>query len=145
MKKLQEIDLKQACSVFAVANTPLFLLRKLRQDASVLEISRSFSGEEILGHLRDLISREPETMLDHTLPYVCLVALALKDDDRDLKRAMTIPAPTKWNWFDYIRKVLVETYTPTTHTTLWVPGQAESYPISTGGGSVTQKRILVSE
>ena len=44
MKSPDEIGLVQACKSFAVANTPLFLVRKLRDDPAV---ARS------LGHFRD--------------------------------------------------------------------------------------------
>jgi hypothetical protein len=143
MKTLHDVDLKQACRAFAVANTPLFLIRKLRQDTTVREISKSFSGEEILNRMKDLMARAPETIFDHAAPYAYLVALSLKEDDEFLRKAVTIPAPAHWIWFDYVANVLVRTYSPTAQTDIRVPGQLDSYPTSNRSDSPVQEQRIV--
>ena len=145
MKKLQDIDLKQACRAFAVANTPLFLLRKLRQDSSVMEISRSFSPEAILKAIDVIFSQAPETLYDHVAPYAYLVALSKLSDGVHLRNALALRAPEQWNWFDYIRNVLIETYSPISHTTLWVPGKVEIANPSPDSIPTIQKRIIFTE
>jgi hypothetical protein len=49
MKAFSEISFKDAAQTYAIANTPLYLLRKLHRDPFVHEISASFSGSQIFG------------------------------------------------------------------------------------------------
>jgi hypothetical protein len=146
MNGIDRVDLKQACRYFAVANTPLFLVRKLRSDPTVFDVSRSFSSEEIVGHIRDIMSRDPETVFDHAAPYAFLVALSLKPDDRGLKLTMTVPVSEKWGWFGYIRDVLLETYIPVAQSSIWVPGQVVVRRVPQSQPSnATPRPIVVTE
>lgn len=142
MKTLQQVELKQVSRAFAVANTPLFLLRKLREDEAVREISKDFSGDEILERLKELLQREPETLRDHVAPYAYLVALAQKPDDRHLRMAALIPDPPKWGWFDYIRRVLLETYSPTKQSVILIPGRNDSPAPHKSSDVTTERRII---
>jgi hypothetical protein len=78
MKSLSEATLGMACEVFAVANTPAYLIRKLRQDPEISEISRSISDEEILAALRLAVKEDCAILLNAVRPYAYLVALSMK-------------------------------------------------------------------
>lgn len=126
MKTLDEAHLARAASDYAVANTPLFLIRKLREDPVVHEISNSFRDEEILAAFRQAVEVEPQTAEDYVRPYVFLVALALKPRDICLRAAAQVPHMEKWDWLEYVQRVLVASYVPTISETLRVQQRAAS-------------------
>jgi hypothetical protein len=113
MTSFDEADLTQAAHMYAVANTPLFLLRKLRQDPVVYEIGTSFSGDQILDELHRAVETEPRNPVEYVRPYVYLVALSTLSEDRYLKGAAHLRNSERWDWFEYLRRVMLETYTPT--------------------------------
>jgi hypothetical protein len=145
VKNFQEADWRQASRAFAVANTPLFLIRKLRQDPTVQEISKSFSGEDILSHLRDALARAPQTLAEYAIPYAYLVALALKPEARYINAALSLDVPPGWDWVDYIRRVLAATYSPTSQASIRIPGQLDAYPVSLRSDAPTVDKKLVLE
>ena len=109
MKKLDQINLKQAEASFAVANTPLFLIHKLQSDPAVREIvDSSISGKAILQALKVAIRRKPRTLTGVVRPYVYLAALSQRQDESSLKEASQFDAKY-FDWFDYITNVLLET------------------------------------
>jgi hypothetical protein len=113
MRSFAEVEFSQASHAYAVANTPLFLIRKLQQDPVVHEISRSFSGEQILEELRRSVEHEPRGLVDYVRPYVYLTALSRQQQDLYLKSAGQLANSAKWDWFEYMRQVLLSTYAPT--------------------------------
>jgi hypothetical protein len=146
MKKLGDIDLRHACRAYAIANTPLFLLRKLRDDESIREISRAISGEEILNHIKKVLECEPKDLYEQVIPYALLVALSQKSDDKYLRMSLDIRAAPTWRWFDYIRGVLIETYSSTSESIIWLPGQGNPQTIlPTSRIPVAQKQIIIPE
>ena len=80
MTDLSDVRLPLAEQAFAVANTPLFLLRKLRSDPAVLEIARVAQPKAILSALKKSLRRKPKTLSDAVSPYVYLVALSMTRD-----------------------------------------------------------------
>src|ERR1700748_30825 len=112
MSQIEEIDLGEAVKMYAISNTPLFLMKRLRESTATTEISRRFGGEEILSALKSIAKLDPTDSSDYVRPYVYLVALSQLPENRFLKSAASIPERGRWDWFDYIARVLVETYSP---------------------------------
>jgi len=137
MRNLSDAALGQASVAFSVANTPLFLLRKLRDDAEVRDIARNFSGEEILEQFAALLSRGPQSLRDEVAPYVFAVALSLKDTDAYLRTAAESEHLDKRNWLGYILRVLIETYSPTSTQEIFVPGQLNDVRATAQGITLT--------
>jgi hypothetical protein len=108
-----DVDLKNAQSVFAVANTPLFLVRKLQEDPTVHALANRLHGDDLLRELEMSVQRRPETLREAVIPYVCLVALSLYSDASFLNNSMSVRLNYEDDWFDYIRTVLIQTYRPT--------------------------------
>jgi hypothetical protein len=130
MKSPDEINLAQACRTFAVANTPLFLLRKLRSDPAISEIARRFSADEILDAIRDAVERDPAELLHAVRPYAYVVALSKKPQDKELREASRISAP-KWGWFSFIASVLIDSFSSVSVQQIQIPvfTQSPSYSI----------------
>ncbi len=141
MSELEHIQLPSAESAYFVSNTPLYLLRKLREDPVVAALATSATGEELLYALRKAAREEPSSIAERVRPFVLLVALAMKDDIRRLREATTVQLPSANEWFDYIRRVLIETYRPTIHTTLKTP-QLQLSRVSTSSSNPVQFKLV---
>jgi hypothetical protein len=76
---LQTTDLSNANEAVLVANTPSFLLDRLRRDMSVDHVSRTLETSEIIEFLRNCETAAPTRVHDIVQRYVYLVALAMKD------------------------------------------------------------------
>lgn len=111
MKKLTDIDLTGATQSFGLANTPFFLLRKLKGDPAVTEIGTGFSEDEILKALRTALDGDPTEPSNAVRPYAYLVALWQKPRPDSLRTAVTLRAD-KWGWYRQIALALLETYSP---------------------------------
>jgi hypothetical protein len=120
---------------YAVSNTPLFFLRKLREAYAPIELARTYSGEEIFDALREALVAHIETRTEYVSPYVFLMALARNPDGRYLKEVENLAGQERFDWFKYIWRVLVDTYSPTIITTLDTPKVGKSSPRFQNGSS----------
>ena len=138
-----DFDLTEAASVYAVSNTPLFLVRKLQSDPIVHEIAESCSGEEIIEALRVAAATEPKSVNEAVRPYAYLVALWYKPELEHLLEAERIPAPN-YLWFAYIASALVQTFSPVQKQLITVPYQIDSPKVFIGSSSETTILFLIS-
>jgi hypothetical protein len=125
MKSTNEIDLTEATQAFAVANTPLFLVRKLRADEAVRSLARELGEQELLEGLRLSIAEQPRDLTSAVRPYALLVALSLKLQADGIKKAAEISAPN-WEWFDYISNYLSTSFHPVQSTRIVLSTQSQS-------------------
>jgi hypothetical protein len=102
-------NLSEASANFLVANTPLFLARKLRSDNAIYLFSRSASASDIFDTLADAISKRPQTVEDAVLPYALLVALSLKPERNFLQNAARLNFQYS-DWFKYIADYFLQSY-----------------------------------
>ena len=137
VQKLGLADLSQAASDFAVANTPLFLLRKLRVNPVVAEIAQLANGNTILNALHTLLTRRPRSLRGAVKPYVLLVALSMKADTSHLQRASKFKSPHH-DWYAYLCQVLLNAARPTAVSTIQLPSVPKLKNVKTKGLSVTQ-------
>ena len=112
MSKEQQLDFSDAEFVLAAANTPLFVLRKLRKDRLVITLAQTFEKEELFRRMRAALRAKLRSHTDVVRPYVYLVALSMKGDLSYLNRAQKIPAK-KHKWFGYIANFLADEFVPT--------------------------------
>jgi len=132
-----ELNLIQASKVYAVANTPLFVVRKLQEDPSVQTLGRESSGEDILRFLEVVTRARPENPVEAVTPYALLVALWFKPEARYLHDAARIPAPFH-PWYSYIADALISTFSPIKHQAITVPGQLSNPSISPASATPTR-------
>ena len=109
MTTLDKLTLEGAQSIFAVANTPLYLLRKLRAETGVQLLGSAFGADEVFEALNIAVLQPPQTLQDLVRPYVYLIALSLNRDKSYLERAAKLTAPHH-HWFQYIGNVLIKEY-----------------------------------
>jgi hypothetical protein len=116
-----DVDLKNAQAVFAVANTPLFLVRKLQEDPTVHALAHKLHGDDLLRELEMSVQQRPETIREAVIPYVCMVALSLYPDASYLSKSVSVQPKYQDDWFDYIRTALIQLYRSTQIQTVKVP------------------------
>ncbi len=112
MSWTQSLSLENAKSVYSLANTPLYVLRNLKQDAAVTQIARSRSSEEILHELSIRKSSSEETLDQTVMPFVLLVALGSKNDLTAVKEAERFSG-SFGEWFSTIARAILLTTSPT--------------------------------
>ena len=138
---LNELDLVRASRVYSVANTPLFLVRKLQEDPAVRATSERYAGEEIVATLREVIKAEPNTPEDAVLPYMLLVALAFKHTIEHLQRASELETEI-FNWYSYIAQALLLSFSPIKQSTIEVQGSLSSPSLSTHSDATNSSNII---
>ena len=115
-----EYDLSEAASIYSVANTPNFLLRKLQGNAAVRTIADTRRSDEIVDAIHATALIEPTSAVDAVWPYVLLVALWFKSEIEPLRQAATINAPNH-QWYAYLATVLISTFSPIQKQVIEVP------------------------
>jgi len=95
------------------ANTPTFLLERLRKDTSVSYVASILSTEEIIDVIRELCSSPPKEPIDVVRAYVFLVSLALKDDVERFKGKLEAIDLSSLQWGSQIRAKIIGERIPT--------------------------------
>lgn len=129
MNSPNEVDLNQACQYYSIANTPLFLVRKLQADPCVHALRDNFSGQQILDALRAGLAVGPNSTAEAVRPYAFLVALSLLPEIEPLRIASELPAKN-WDWYEYVAAILVETFSPINAEMIRIPSELVAPTIS---------------
>lgn len=103
-----------AQSDFLVANSPLFLLRKLRENPVVQDMAQRALGDTLLSQLKSTLSRKPKKISNAVKPYAYLVALSLQADPKRIEMATKFNSPYH-AWYDYLARLIFNS-TPSTTT-----------------------------
>ncbi|MGD0656040.1 MAG: hypothetical protein ABSA16_17020 [Thermoguttaceae bacterium] len=77
----KSIDITNAERIFAIANDPLFLFKRLRDDFAVQRVKNTYLPNQIIDWLNQNASQSPTTLHKLVEIYVYLVALALYNRD----------------------------------------------------------------
>jgi hypothetical protein len=137
---------RNAEAAFVLANTPLFLLRKLRSDPVVRDMALNLSDDELISALRAAVSQRPTDIREAVLPYLYLVALSIKGNVATLKQAVEIDAPHA-QWFKYIGGYLLQSFSPSTTQTVSIlmPKVILPQPSTSSSSKTTVTNLKVSE
>ncbi len=141
MKHLSEIDLAAASLALAVANTPSFLIRKLKSDPAVKLISDSFSDDQILNELKTIATADPTRPLNAVRPYAYLTALWMKHRPDGLRAAAALNM-SWWRWYSVIASFLLDTYSPISTQTFEASRVIERS--TTVGSTVPARKIIIT-
>jgi hypothetical protein len=142
MKSQHDYNYSSAEAAFVTANTPLFLLRKLRSDPVVRAMALDLSEDEIISALRSAVGQKPTDIREAVLPYLYLVALSIKGKVAPLKQAVDIVAPHA-EWFKYIGNYLLQSFTPSTTqvVSILMPKVVLPQPPTPSSSTTTVKKI----
>jgi hypothetical protein len=136
-------NLSQAAYVYGLANTPLFLVRKLQEDPSIRAIADACTGEEIVSELRRIIGDEPTNACDAVRPYAYLVALSFGTEIDHLNEASRLRTSV-YQWYGYIAETLVAAFSPVQKQFVQVPGVLPTPPVSQEVGTATTTRLIIA-
>jgi hypothetical protein len=112
MTVLEPVDLRDAELAVAIANTPLFLARRLYENPAVKRALDVHGAEKIFNALRSIIERKPQTLNQATEAYFYLAALSFSEDLSWLRKASKFNAHYI-KWFKGISEYLISTARPT--------------------------------
>jgi hypothetical protein len=98
-----------------IANTPSFLLDRLRKDIAVQYVLDSMTPPEIVGALRDALARPAKEAADLVPRYVYLTALSTIDpQDQELWKQILSLDLSQLEWGEAIRRLIRAEAVPTT-------------------------------
>lgn len=143
MKTIADFDLTQASQIYGIANTPLFLIRKLQSDATIKELADSLPGPDIVTAIGAAISKRPANPVEAVLPYALLVALWFKPQIDDLQQAAKFSAPG-FSWFQFIANVLMEKFSPVQQQKIQVPSLMPGPRPTSITSSASTSRIILA-
>lgn len=106
------IDFSQTITSLVLANTPLFLVRKLVKDPAVQKLFHEVGPEIILSQLKTAVEKEPQDISEKAIIYASLIALSFSKDIKFLLAASKLSAP-HLDWFEYIAVELLARYKST--------------------------------
>jgi hypothetical protein len=101
----ETLDLRNANETVLVANTPSYLLDRLRKDNAVAQIAQTLPTAAILATLRESSARDPERVQDVVQRYVYLVAASMKDPSEIWPELAEINL-RKLEWGDQLRDLI---------------------------------------
>ena len=110
------LDTTTVESNFVIANTPNFIVRRIKEDKVATLLSQSLSAPALLKMFLETASKEPQTLRDLVAPYICLAALSLKSDVKYLRDAATFAARPQYKWLRACAQILIDTFRPTSFT-----------------------------
>jgi hypothetical protein len=98
-----------------IANTPAFLLERLRKDIAVQYVLDSMSAREIVQMLTVALARPPREASELVPLYVYLVALSSADPgDQELWKQIRALDLSHLEWGEAIRRLIYAAAVPTT-------------------------------
>jgi hypothetical protein len=138
---LNDVDLTEAVRSLATANTPLFLIRRLKIDAAIRSISEGVSDDEILNGLRVVLDVGPTNPLNTVRPYAYLAALWMKPRPDALRAAVAMNA-NRWFWYQFMASYLMETYSPISTQTVLAPNR--TVPLAVPASAIPASKIILT-
>jgi hypothetical protein len=107
------IDLSSVEDAYLVANTPHYLLRRLRGNPIVRTLTQSLSPEELASAYRASVHKSPDSFRELVVPYICIVAIATTGRMDLLKELEGVSINSGYKWLRQIVEIVIETFRPT--------------------------------
>lgn len=137
MTILDPLNMSDAETSVAVANTPIFLARRLRENPALQRAHALFGADKLLRALETIADREPRSITDATEVYFYLVSLSFDNDLKYLRRASELPVKHV-KWFSEVAQYLLKSVRPISVTS--VQARATVSPTIIGDSSVSNSR-----
>jgi hypothetical protein len=117
--KPSEVDLSEAGNTYLIANTPLFLARRLQTDSSADLLSRLCSCEDLYAGIVDALQKDPENSIDAVRPFMYLIALRGQETPDLFFKAAELHS-RRHPWYTTVARVLEATFIPQVNESIWV-------------------------
>jgi hypothetical protein len=126
---------------YALANTPRYLYRKLREENSVAAIAASATPRELVMEIESRENRDETTFGDIAIAYALLVAFSFHDFGPASAELATW-APKKLVWGKSIKEIICQSAVVTTMTRLGPPRNGRIVDLSDQSNASTGLRSL---
>ena len=113
-----------------LANTPMYLYRKLRVEPFVKSLAEAYTPTELLASVNEIEKQETRNPEDVASAYAMLVALSFKEY-RQTEAALEIWRPTALTWGKQIASILRHKAVVTNQSTWGILNGAPSQPATT--------------
>ncbi len=110
---------------YLVANTPMFIVRSFRSNATVSSLAKNFSAAELLAELRRRRNEKLQSVEDYIIPLAILMALSFKRDKSSLEQAANLDFGGH-RWFKAVARAVLQSYRPVSSVSLQMPQQSAS-------------------
>lgn len=115
MIDLEPINLNVAKASFALANVPMYIARRLREDPAIVEIAVNNSSNDLVSAFHEHISKEPSSLREQVYPFAIAVALAIKQDVKSLRYIAGLDVE-KFRWLKEVIDGLIDLQSASTTT-----------------------------
>jgi len=127
-----------AASILAVANTPLFVVRKLRERPDILTLALSMDIADIAEKLKKSAGSSPRNVRESAAPYLYATLLSMRGDARSI--ASVLRVNPSYRWFGNIAEFLIKTTVSTSRKSIDLTGSFDEsvknvYPITHNASS----------
>jgi len=117
--KPEEINLTETANIYLVANTPIFLIRRLQADPSVFALAQRCEAQDLYDSIVSSLAKSPENPVEAVRPFAFLVALRIQNSAELFYRAAELPAP-HLPWFSTVARMLGVTFVPNANVSMTV-------------------------
>lgn len=88
MIDLEPINLNVAKTSFALANVPMYIARRLREDPAIVDIAVDNSSDDLVAAFMEHIENPPSSLREQVYPFALAVALAIRQDVKALRHIL---------------------------------------------------------
>jgi len=122
MKKLPAwLDTTTIEAQFVIANTPNFIVRRIKEDKIPYLLSKNMPPNSVLKLFVESLEKKPDDLRELVTPYICLAALSLAPDLKFLRDAILFTPRPNYKWLRPFAQILIDTYRPTTFVSVRPP------------------------
>ena len=136
--KPEEVNLTDTANIYLIANTPIFLIRRLQADPSVYALAQLCAPLDLYAGIASSLAKSPNNPIEAVRPFAFLVALRIQNCAELFYRAAELPAPSL-PWFPTVARMLGVTFVPNANVTMTVtPAPSLNYfsgPTAAAAGS----------
>ncbi|MDM8550438.1 hypothetical protein QUF72_10185 [Desulfobacterales bacterium HSG2] len=114
MKKYDDfINFTRAGEIFAFANTPRYIIKHLRREQFVSDLSRKFRGKHLFDEIKRLDEINGTEFNDYLKAYVLIIAISLQCE-KDSRKYIEEFSKTSFRWAKEISGILISERMETT-------------------------------
>lgn len=116
-----QIDLQNLLAIYAYANTPSYLYRRMRADQSLINLARSIDPKELIQLYNDHIKKDQRPIEDTVIGYSLLVTITLLNNHKLASSLLQEINPKLLEWGERIRQIYESEATPNSIQIIQIP------------------------
>jgi len=134
-----KIDLEEVVSTYLFANTPMYLYKRLRSNASIEELAKNTTLEVLLEEYDKRTSMEKRTAEEVAVAYALLVAVTFLGRSQPSVAFRNFDL-SRLDWGNDIRDIFISETPPETEITVTADSTITEMKKQTSSGSTTISR-----